>query len=57
MTIETEIEQLIQDTKYHIAGYEITEDTILLFATELNAAQDEIAKTMYGRDIQIFKSI
>ena len=57
LTIETDVEQLVRDERYKISGCEIGRDTIILYVTEMNIFQEENPKIMYGRDVQIFKSI
>ena len=57
MTVEADVGRLVSDERYKIGGYEIRRDSIILFVTEINIFQDEIPKTMYDRDVQIFRSI
>ena len=57
LTVETDVEQLMRDERYKISGYEIDDDSIILFVAEINTFQNEIPKMMHGRSVQIFKSI
>lgn len=57
LTVDDAVGCLVRDTRYDIGGYNISHDTIVLFVVDTNAEQDEIPKTMFGRNVMIVKSL
>lgn len=55
--IETYIISLIEKPEYAITGYVIGSDSIILFAAQIVAEQEEIPKSIDGRSVKIVKSI
>jgi hypothetical protein len=55
--VEDYISYLMGIPEYEIIEYIIGDETIMLFVERMTAAQMEIPKTVFGRDVVISKSL